>query len=208
MDYHVFILSSDEVFARMLELEFRTLGLSVARGTALPHERTADVLLFDLDGGEVPERSCYRHMIGFTRNSALRQSGAARACDMLLMRPFEIRLLRREVLTYLELLPHLERNTEKHVEAKEKPQRPLALQGLTLLDGEHSIDLSPTEGRMMELLLAHRGDTVSREELSLVIGPSEANKIEVYICHLRKKLEGEAHLRRILTVRGEGYKLI
>ncbi len=207
MDYHVFILSSDEVFSRMLELEFRMLGLSVGKGGSLSHGASADVILLDLDDGDAPERSCYRHMIGFTRNSALLKGGAERQCDMLLTRPFEIRLLRREVLAYLEMTNPTETVAPPSVHSEQVPL-PLTLQGTTLFDGEHQIALSPTECALMECLLLHRGEPVSRVELSDAIGPSEANKIEVYICHLRKKLEGETHLRRILTVRGRGYQLI
>lgn len=59
----------------------------------------------------------------------------------------------------------------------------------------------------MQCLLEHRGESVSRDEISTVIGESSANKTEVYICFLRRKLEETFGDRIIKTVRGKGYTI-
>jgi DNA-binding response OmpR family regulator len=75
-----------------------------------------------------------------------------------------------------------------------------------LPDGER-IAVSPKEGAVMALLLARRGEVITREELAAVIGESTANKAEVYLCYLRRKLETPER-RLIQTVRGKGYRLL
>jgi len=49
------------------------------------------------------------------------------------------------------------------------------------------------------------GEPVSRERIAEGIGESSANKVDVYICYLRRKLEQVTGLRVIRTVRGKGY---
>ena len=77
---------------------------------------------------------------------------------------------------------------------------------VTLSDGK-CIPLGPKEFAVLSLLWRRRGEAVSREEISREIGESTANKVDVYVCMLRKKLEAE-DLRYIKTVRGRGYCLI
>ena len=48
----------------------------------------------------------------------------------------------------------------------------------------------------------------SKEELLSCIGESAANKLEVYICYLRRKTETGDGYRLIRTVRGKGYCII
>jgi DNA-binding response OmpR family regulator len=70
-----------------------------------------------------------------------------------------------------------------------------------------SVQLSAREFTMLEVLLEHAGEVVSREQfLSRVWGYQHdpgSNVVEVYIGYLRRKLGPE----RILTVRGMGYAL-
>jgi two-component system response regulator QseB len=74
--------------------------------------------------------------------------------------------------------------------------------------GGRTLDLSPKEYVLLEALIAHADEVVPRARL-LATGYSwdddpASNALEVHIHHLRSKL-GKA---RILTVRGQGYKLI
>lgn len=51
------------------------------------------------------------------------------------------------------------------------------------------IPLSPTEYAILDLLLSKKGEIVDYSEINRLIGGAGSNKINVYVCHLRKKLE-------------------
>jgi two-component system, OmpR family, response regulator MprA len=77
--------------------------------------------------------------------------------------------------------------------------------------GDRSIRLTRTEFALLELLMEHPRQVLSRDRiLEQVWGfdfPTTANSLEVYIGYLRRKTEAEAELRLIHTVRGVGYAL-
>ena len=76
------------------------------------------------------------------------------------------------------------------------------------LDGK-TIDLSPREFSLLECLLRHPGQTLSRDQLldqawpfSVAVTP---NAVDAYVHYLRDKLGSAGKL--IETVRGVGYRL-
>ncbi len=74
------------------------------------------------------------------------------------------------------------------------------------------LDLTPTEYRLLAALAERAGETVSQEELNrLVWGPnrSEAGSaLRRYVWLVRRKIEQDpSRPRRLLTVRGFGYRL-
>ena len=77
--------------------------------------------------------------------------------------------------------------------------------------GERSISLTRTEFSLMELLLTHPKQVLTRSRiLEDVWGydfPTSGNALEVYIGYLRRKTEAEGEPRLIHTVRGVGYVL-
>ena len=95
MEYQVVILSADEVFSRMLEIEFRMQNLSVLVAEELPARDYSSVVLLDLDSATPPSLGTYGQMIGFTKDSALLTVDSHRQCSMILHRPFDLGLLRR-----------------------------------------------------------------------------------------------------------------
>ncbi|MBQ8309710.1 MAG: response regulator transcription factor [Clostridia bacterium] len=196
MKCQLLILSEDAVFARMLELEFQMWGLAVRVADRLDGTMEAQVTLIDLDSVLPPTLPQYGRMIGFTRSFSISAVDPDRSCSMILHRPFEMRLLREEVLA---LMPDRD-------EAGVDPIR-IDLQGETLVFGTQSVSLTPNEKRIMACLLEHRGEVVPKSVLDEEIGASAANKTEVYVCFLRKKLESLAGKFRIRTVRGVGYRL-
>jgi two-component system OmpR family response regulator len=76
---------------------------------------------------------------------------------------------------------------------------------------ETLLDLSPTEFRILECLIRHAGDTVTRTMLfEFVWGyrfDPGTNVINVHIRALRKKLEQSGDPDLIHTVKGAGYRL-
>jgi two-component system response regulator MprA len=77
--------------------------------------------------------------------------------------------------------------------------------------GDRSISLTRTEFSLLELLLAHPKQVLTRSRiLEEVWGydfPTSGNALEVYIGYLRRKTEAEGEPRLIHTVRGIGYVL-
>ena len=75
--------------------------------------------------------------------------------------------------------------------------------------GEQTVDLSPREFSLLECLLRHPGQTLSRDQLldqawpfGVAVTP---NAVDAYVHYLRDKLGAAG--RQIETVRGVGYRL-
>jgi DNA-binding response OmpR family regulator len=79
--------------------------------------------------------------------------------------------------------------------------------------GERVVDLAPKEFDLLHTLAQHAGRVLSINELlERVWGPEwigESQTLYVHVRWLREKIEEDAaHPRRLLTVRGVGYKLV
>ena len=203
MEYQIAIYSTDTVFARMLELEFAMRGLTVLTADDPGEGHYADVVLLDLDSSVVPSPEHYRRIIGFTRGSVQSTDVSHRLCSLILHRPFEMRLLRREVLGENESFSQERFQFPRNRELRIRLDHAHACVSI----GSKKISVSPKEMQVMQCLLEHRGESVSRDEISTVIGESSANKTEVYICFLRRKIEDTFGDRIIKTVRGKGYTI-
>ena len=100
------------------------------------------------------------------------------------------------------------------------PERPVVLTaGDLVLDparrrverAGQEVSLTPREYGLLEFLMRHRGDTVSKAEiLENVWDPAfegDPNVVEVYVRYLRIKLDAPFDRHAIETVRGMGYRL-
>jgi two-component system response regulator MprA len=74
-----------------------------------------------------------------------------------------------------------------------------------------SVDLTPTEFRLLGALAAHQGKSCTRTELIRAAWPYGAivhdNTLDVYIARLRRKLRSLREAPAIVTVHGTGYRL-
>ncbi len=178
------------------------LGLQTLVAEQPTSELRADVVLLDLDSASAPAPESYRRMIGFTRGELPSEEETRRACSMILRRPFEMRMLRQEVLA---------QGTRRNLPSFQPPMgKTITLdeQSLTLYVDGQGVKLTNGELLIIKALLDARGTPISRERLSLVVGESTANKVDVYVCYLRRKLEQLTPVQLIRTVRGKGYLLI
>jgi len=77
--------------------------------------------------------------------------------------------------------------------------------------GESAIQLTRTEFALLELLMAHQGQVLTRTQIyEHVWGyepPQSSNSLEVYIGYLRRKTEVDDAPRLVHTVRSVGYVL-
>ncbi|GFG63072.1 DNA-binding response regulator [Mycobacterium kubicae] len=101
------------------------------------------------------------------------------------------------------------------------PERPAVLTAGTLaLDparrlvtrGQTVLSLTPREYGVLEFLLRHKGDVVSKAEILRSVWDSnydgDDNVVEVYIGYLRRKVDAPFGVATIETVRGAGYRLL
>ena len=66
--------------------------------------------------------------------------------------------------------------------------------------------LTPTEQRLLDCLVRNEGRIVSHGELLEAMSIARIGTLRQWICHLRKKIEEDAALPRvIITHRGQGY---
>jgi two-component system response regulator MprA len=73
------------------------------------------------------------------------------------------------------------------------------------------VALTPTEFRLLALLLARPGQAVRRAELVRAGWPHGAivreNTLDAYVARIRRKLKQLAHAPEIRTVHGVGYRV-
>jgi DNA-binding response OmpR family regulator len=77
--------------------------------------------------------------------------------------------------------------------------------------GDEEIVLTPREFGLLQYLLRHRGDVVSKTEILESVWDAnydgDDNIVEVYVGYLRRKIDQPYGRRTIETVRGMGYRL-
>lgn len=77
--------------------------------------------------------------------------------------------------------------------------------------GDREIRLTRTEFHLLELLMRHPRQVLSRAQILVDVWgfdfPTTANSLEVYVGYLRRKTEADGEPRLIHTLRGVGYTL-
>jgi DNA-binding response OmpR family regulator len=82
-----------------------------------------------------------------------------------------------------------------------------------VLRGGHAVELTAREFELLEYLLRHQGQVVSRESLARDVWRETArttpldNVIDVHIARLRRKIDADQGTKLIHTVRGVGFML-
>jgi two-component system OmpR family response regulator len=133
-----------------------------------------------------------------------RVEGLHSGCDDYLGKPF----------TFSELLARLEALTRRSsIETKlHVGDLEMDLLARTVRRGDHPIDLLPREFRLLEYLMRHAGDVVTRTMLLEKVWDThfdpQTNVIDVHISRLRQKLDKGFDHALLQTVRGSGYRLV
>jgi len=170
-----------------------------------------DVMLPDLDGFEVCRRlrdaGRWSPVLVLTARDAVpdRVSGLDAGADDYLTKPFSF----AELLARLRAL--IRRGT---------PERPpvLAVGDLTLdpathraARGDATIELTAKEFALLEFLMRHPGEVLSRTRLIEHVWDfayeGDSNVVDVYVRYLREKVDRPFGTDSIETVRGAGYRL-
>ena len=134
-----------------------------------------------------------------------RVAGLKRGADDYLVKPFEM----PELLARIEAV--CRRASTKPSAVIEAGDLVLDLPTRRVTSGGVEIELTPTEFSILEMLMRHAGQVVTRKMLCEQLWESDwegtTNVIEVHINRLRTKLQRGTKEPLIHTVRGRGYAL-
>ena len=206
------ILCRDLRLARLLETELAYLGVAATVYPTLPPP-SEGVCLVVADGDEFDEAPCLSlaaacacPLLIFGREERLIPAEGG----VFLRRPFELSTLEKTVRHLLPDVSYPRPAVEMTVAPTSKPVPPpppaLTARDGVVTVGDHTVTLTPAEWTILEYLMAHEGQAVSREELSTLL-EGGGNIVDVYVCRLRAKIEKPLGRRMIRTVRGVGYIL-
>jgi two-component system, OmpR family, copper resistance phosphate regulon response regulator CusR len=213
----VLVVEDEDLIASFLLKGLRASGYAVDRASkgaeALELAGDADLVILDLglpdmDGLDVlralRERRIVAPVIVLTARGDIddRVRGLDLGADDYLPKPF----------AFDELLARIRARLRPE---RDRPSSLLVAGGIELdlltreaSAGGQSVDLTAREFSLLETLLRHPGQVLSREQLlSRVWGldfDPQSNRVDVYIGYLRRKLGAD----RIETVRGTGYRLV
>ena len=206
------ILCTDPRLSRMLETELAYLGISAqVSATLTPPDGSLCLLVADGDEfapsecAALAERcACPLMLFGRDPSAPI----AVTAGLSTLRRPFPLPELEQELRHFLTDTPTpWPLSMSATARPVPEPRAPLlSVENGRVTVGGLPVSLTPAELAILEYLYAHRGEAVSRERLSSLLGGG-GNSVEVYVCKLRTKLEKPLGRRMIHTVRGVGYTL-
>jgi DNA-binding response OmpR family regulator len=103
------------------------------------------------------------------------------------------------------------RRTDHNLQPLEAGDLVLDVVSRTCRRGDTEISLSPREFALLEALLRHKDEIVSKQELLERVWGEEfegdPNVVEVYVGYLRRKVDRPFGRTDLETIRGEGYRI-
>lgn len=218
----ILVVEDEQKLAKFLELELQYEGYEVfvahdgMSGLTSARENEPDLILLDwmlpqISGLEVCRRlrtsGSRIPIILLTAKDEIsdRVAGLDAGADDYIVKPFSI----EELLARLRA--HLRRTNEEDPDELHFLDLSLNRRTREVKRGDRLIELTATEYDLMEYLISHPRQVLTREQiLERVWGydfGGDSNIIEVYVRYLRLKLESNKEKRIIQTVRGVGYVL-
>ena len=204
------ILCRDPRLARLLETELAYMGVPATVYPTLPPPAEG-VCLVVADGDGFGDESCMTlaaacgcPLLVFGREERELPSDKG----AFLRRPFALGTLEKTVRRLLPDTPYPRPVAETPEAPPVKPTSPppptLTVRDGVVTVGEHTVTLTPAEAAILDCLMTHPGQPVTRSELSDLL-EGGGNIVDVYVCRLRAKIEKPLGRRMIRTVRGVGY---
>lgn len=223
MAVRVLIVEDEEQIARFTELELRHEGYEVAKamdgrtGLSMAEEGNYDIILLDimlpeLNGLEVLRRlrkTSDVPVILLTARDAVmdKVSGLDSGADDYVTKPFAIEELLARIRVALKKKAAAKPAEEESTITYGKLKVNVSAYSVTY-DGT-PIELSKREFDLLTILLQNRNIVLSRDTLlGKVCGYDyfgETNVIDVYVRHVRSKIDEPYGINLIQTVRGVGY---
>lgn len=208
MSKYVKIISDDVRFAKMLTLELADIGIGT-RDLPTTDRSDENFVVADLDivsSEELEALAASATVIGYTKNELEYNDAVRDICAAVFNRPFLMS-------DFLSVFGDGEAVKQYNAKAKhqENHRKPHFLsvdeKSSSALWGEQKIPLSDNEYRVLALLCENRGEIVERERIYSLLGAEDGNMGDVYICHLRRKIDNKLGIKLIYTIRGKGYML-
>ncbi len=218
----ILVVEDEAKLAQFIELELKYEGYEITvandgvSGLTIARESDPDLILLDwmLPGISGPE-ICKRlrqtgskvPIVLLTAKDDIsdRVTGLDAGADDYIVKPFSLDELLARVRA------HLRRTQEENPDVLQFGDLSLNYATREVFRGDRSIELTAKEFDLLEYLLSHPRQVLTREQiLERVWGydfMGDSNIIEVYIRYLRLKLEAQKEPRLIQTIRGVGYVL-
>jgi DNA-binding response OmpR family regulator len=203
------IISNDSRFSRMLTLRLSDIGVDVLDELSLDVPDSRNFFIADLDSCSEKELECYFNkttVIGFSNSYEDELEGKIAFCHHFYHRPFLISDFLDVFEADVEPIPK-QRKPKQNPQTKNLNYLTVDNSTKAALWGNMRIPLSENEYKLLSVLCENRGETVSREEIYSILGAEDGNMGDVYICHLRRKIDNKLGLKLIYTIRGKGYML-
>ena len=172
-----------------------------------------DLMLPTLDGYQVLKQLREQQdtvpvlMLTARGAEADRIQGLSLGADDYLVKPFSV----LELLARIKAILRRTRPLDRPHTLKSGPFR-FDLPALEVIRAGKTLDLTPREFRLVEILITHPGRTHGRMELLKLAWDADARPtprtVDVHIANLRKKLGEDEGRPWIATVGGEGYRWI
>ena len=218
---NILVIEDDRTIGKSLVQGFQEAGhecrwaISGKTGLEKARSQQSDVIVLDLMLPEIPGLELLSNLradgintpvIILTAKGAVNEKvdGLQAGADDYLVKPF----------AFAELKARVEAISRR---SNQRPSPELQCGSLKLdlsshraYQFEREIELTPTEFSILELLMRHAGQVVTRKMLCEHVwgfewdGPT--NVIEVHVTRLRKKLDSEDQ-SQITTIRGRGYAI-
>ena len=221
----VLLVEDDTLLRRALRASFRSWDFEVAEAASGEEALTVganeqlDLVILDLGLPGIDGLMTLRHLRSFTDvpvvvltvRDALSDKVAAleSGADDYIVKPFEPSELRARSRAHLRRAESVARRAE----VVRSGDLVIDLSRRQVTWAGEPVSLTPTELRLLEVLLANRGKLVTREQLLDQVFRSEhasdRGRLRVFVQHLRRKLHDDAaHPRLIFTEPGLGYRWI
>lgn len=229
MTKHILLVDDDALMRRSLAFNLEQAGYrvntaaSAEDGLALIQRDLPDLVLLDIglpgmDGLDAlrhfQERAAVPIIFLTARRRELDQAlGLELGADDYVTKPFDLNVLLARIKAVL-------RRSQLSAASASTESAPLVVGDLVIDPAAHlvtlkgkPVDLSPREFALLHTLALEAGRVVTVDDLlARVWGAEYAGELQAIYVHirwLREKLEEDPHQpRRIMTVRGVGYKLI
>jgi len=189
-------------------------ALALVQSTGLPHLVLLDIMMPGMDGFAVARELRKLGDIPIIFLTALSDSetkvaGLLRYAEDYITKPFVFpELLARVRRVLLRVAGNQQADPEQEIDDR---LRVNFAQQYAVLDGTQ-VTLTPTESRLLHMLVSHRGRVLSPGLLlAKAWDPAKPGSVEslwVHIRRLRRKIEPDPNAcRYVVTVRGQGYCL-